>query len=317
MPPTRLGAIFPTGMTVKATFLIVNWNTRELASQAVASILAHESPEDCEIIVVDNASSDGSAAHLRARYPGITVIEQGENAGFARGNNLGAKSARGEWLVLFNSDAFLAEPVLPALLAAGAQRGNCVLTCRLRYGDGSPQLSAMPFPTLGSFAREVLSDTLTVRRRQLEEQERMAGDVVAVDWITGAFLMVPRATYLDLGGLDPGIFMYAEDMDFCRKAERSGIPRYLVKTVSAVHLGGASIDHLSYRSLRLTDAGRLAYFRRWHGRPGAFGLRLVFLARSLVRAAAFGFLGLARGDRPRLAKAGVHLRGALRLARGA
>jgi GT2 family glycosyltransferase len=307
---------------VKASFLIVNWNTRELTSQAVASILAFETrganpgaAGDFEIIVVDNASADGSAAHLRERFPGITVIANENNLGFARANNIGAQAARGDWLVLFNSDAYLTEPVLPALLAAAeAKGGECLLTCRLRYGDGSPQLSALPFPTLAGYARELLSDTLAARKRLLDAQARDPAEVVSVDWITGAFLMAPRRLYLEMGGLHPGIFMYAEDVDFSRKAEKRGVARYLVKSVSAVHLGGASIDHLSARSLRLTDDGRLAYFRAWHGRAGAFGLRLIFLTRSLSRMALFGAAGLARGDRKLLAKAGVHLRGVLHLA---
>lgn len=302
---------------MKASFLIVNWNTRELSSQAVASILAHEAAGDFEIIVVDNASADGSAGYLRERFPGISVISNEKNLGFAQANNIGAKTARGDWLILFNSDAYLTEPVLPALLAAAdAKGGECLLTCRLRYGDGSPQLSALPFPTLAGYAREILSDTVAARQRVLDSQARTEGEVTPVDWISGALLMAPRRLYLELGGLNPDIFMYAEDVDFSRKAARRGVARYLVKTVSAVHLGGASTDLLSYRSLRLTDDGRLAYFRTWHGPTGALGLRLLFLARSLSRLVLFTVAGLVRGDRKLLAKAGVHLRGVLHLALG-
>jgi N-acetylglucosaminyl-diphospho-decaprenol L-rhamnosyltransferase len=307
-----------TGKAVQASFIIVNWNTRDLTAQAVASILEHEAGRDIEILVVDNGSTDGSVAHLEERFPGIRVIARGGNAGFARANNEGAEAARGEWLVLFNSDAYLTEPVLPALLAAADAAGkDCLLTCGLRYGDGSPQPSGLPFPTLAGFFREIVSDTLAARRRVLASQALPGASLVPVDWITGAFLMAPRRLYLELGGLDPGIFMYAEDVDFCRKAERRGVPRYLVPAVSAVHLGGASVNHLSARSLRLTDDGRLAYFRRWHGRAAASALRAIFLARSLARLAYFGGAGLARRDRGLLAKAGVHLRGALHLALGA
>lgn len=303
---------------MKASFLIVNWNTRDLTAQAIASILAHESESDAEIIVVDNASSDGSAAHFRARFPGVTVLESGTNAGFARANNLAAEAARGEWLILFNSDAYLTEPVLPALLKAAQEAGgSCLLTCRLRYADGSPQLSGLPFPELRFYARELFSDTAASHRRLLESQERIPGARIAVDWITGAFLMVPRSLYLELGGLDAGIFMYAEDIDFCRKAERRGVPRCLVRTVSAVHLGGASLARVPARTLMLTDDGRLAYFRRWHGRAAALALRLVFLVRSLGRCLLFAFSGIALRDRDRLAKAKVHARGALHLLAGA
>jgi GT2 family glycosyltransferase len=295
---------------VKASFIIVNWNTRELASQAIASLQKNEKDQDREIIVVDNASSDGSAAHLRERFPGVTLIANSENVGFAKANNQGAAVAKGDWLILFNSDAYLTEPLLDPMLAAAEKVGkDCILTCQLKYQDGSTQLCAMPFPTLGGYLKEILFDTAAAHRRMLAEQEALQGDAIPVDWVTGAFLMAPRNLYLELGGLDPSIFMYAEDMDFCRKAAQKGVRCYLTKAVSAIHIGGASVDYLSARALRLTDDGRLAYFRRWHGRRGAFALRAIFMLRSLLRLALFGATGILRGDRRRLAKAGVHLKG--------
>jgi GT2 family glycosyltransferase len=127
--------------------------------------------------------------------------------------------------------------------------------------------------------------------------------------VTGAFLMVPRKAYLELGGLDASIFMYAEDMDFCRKAAARGIKSHQVKSVSAVHIGGGSVDYQSARALRLSDQGRLAYFRRWHGRGGALALRLIFIYRSLARALVFSVSGILHRDRKAFARAGTHLRG--------
>lgn len=295
---------------MKASFIIVNWNTRDLAAQAVESILRFDAGPDREIILVDNGSSDGSAAYLKDRFPGITVIANPDNVGFARANNLGAAAAAGEWIILFNSDAYLTQPVVEPMLRAAEGIGrDGILTCRLKYPDGSDQLCAMAFPTLAGFFREVSSDTGTATRRMLSVPESHPGDTVPVDWVTGAFLMVPRKTYLDLGGLDPSIFMYAEDMDFCRKAADRGIRSHQVKSVSAVHIGGGSVDYQSARSLRLSDQGRLAYFRRWHGGGGALALRLIFLYRSLARALAFTAKGIVHRDGKAFARAGIHLRG--------
>jgi GT2 family glycosyltransferase len=299
---------------VKASFIIVNWNTRDLTAQAVESILRFEAAADAEIIVVDNHSSDGSAAYLMDRFPGVRILANKENLGFAKANNQGAQAASGEWIVLFNSDAYLTSPVFDAMqrAAEGIGGGNAnpvILTCKLKYPDGADQLCAMSFPSLAGYLREVNSDTATATLRMLAEPESRPGGIAAVDWVTGAFLMVPRQAYLDLGGLDPSIFMYAEDMDFCRKAAERGIRSFQVKTVSAVHIGGGSIDYQSARALLLTDAGRLAYFRRWHGLLGASALRGIFIYRSLTRAALFTAMGIFRGDATRLSRARVHARG--------
>lgn len=312
---------------MKATFIIVNWNTRDLTAQAVESILRFESSpaaetagaqaSDVEIIVVDNHSSDGSAAFLADRFPGIRILANKENLGFAKANNLGAQAASGDWIILFNSDAYLTGPVFDAMRLAAERIGGApagpahpvILTCKLKYPDGSDQLCAMSFPSLAGYLRQVNSDTATATLRMLAEPESRPGETVAVDWVTGAFLMVPRTAYLDLGGLDPSIFMYAEDMDFCRKAAERGIRSFQVKTVSAVHIGGGSIDYQSARALLLTDAGRLAYFRRWHGRLGASALRGIFIYRSLTRAALFAATGILRGDAVRMSRARVHARG--------
>lgn len=300
-----------------ASYIIVNWNTRELTAQAVASILAFEREARYEIIVVDNGSSDGSVGFLRGKFPDITVIANPINAGFARANNLGAAAARGKWLVLFNSDAYQTEPTLTPLLKITESLGKpCLIACRLRYPDGSPQLAASPFPSLAGYMRESFASTATAHARLLAAQDSLPSPAGRVDWVSAAFLMAPREEYLALKGLDESIFMYAEDVDFCRKAAVAGLPCYLTRAVSIVHIGGGSVDHLSAKALRLTDEGRLVYFRKWHGPAAAFLLRAVFAFRSIARAAFFGIKGITSGDAVARAKAMVHLQGLIYLLAG-
>jgi GT2 family glycosyltransferase len=295
---------------IDVSYIIVNWNTRALCAQAVASIQSHEAGSDHEIIVVDNGSTDGSAAYLRERFPGITLIANPDNVGFARANNQGAEAAQGEWLILFNSDAYQTGPILGPLLKVARSIGPCVFACRLLYPDGTPQLSASAFPSLAGYLRESLFHTSASHGRQLAALDSLPLEAGRVDWVTAAFLMTPRERYMALGGLDASIFMYAEDVDFCRKAAAQGMHSYITRLVSVVHMGGGSVNHLSARALRLTDQGRLIYFRRWHGAFAALLLRGIFLFRSVTRTILFAASGAVTGNATLKSKAGVHLRGA-------
>ncbi len=295
---------------MKASFLIVNWNTRELCAQAVQSIMTHEKGGDYEIIVVDNGSTDGSAQYLKELFSNITVIATGKNLGFARGNNRGAEVAQGEWLLLLNSDAYLTEPIIAKMFAATESLpGENILTCKLLYPDGRAQVGTGNYPSLAGYLRELFLDTASAHAEILSGLDSRPGKPIPVDWVSGSFLAVRRKTYLSLGGLESSIFMYAEDLDFCRKAKVSGVRCYFLPTISLVHIGGGSIDHLSARALRLTDQGRLAYFRKWHGPVSALALRGIFLLRSGLRVALFTILGIITFNSKRLAKAWVHLRG--------
>lgn len=266
--------------------LIVNWNTRDLADQAIGSLYDHEDPATFEVILVDNASRDGSAQYLASRHPNIRIIANSQNVGFARANNQAAAAANGRYLLLLNSDAYLTRPVLAECLDAVRRAGNCILGCRILNPDGSLQLSAERFPTLGTYLAEAVNRSGRAARIKLAWQAELRREINPVDWLTGAFLMVEREIYLRLGGLNEEIFMYGEDMELCHRAARAGVPSVYVPGPSIVHLGGKSIDHTSLRSLILTDTGRLKTFATLRGRRQAMALRAVFFARSAARALA-------------------------------
>lgn len=290
-------------MIPKVSIIIVNWNTRDLVDQSIASIIRFEKTAPFEIIVVDNASVDGSIAHLEAKYPHVRVIANSVNLGFAKANNQGAAAALARHLLLFNSDAYLTEEILPACLERMQALGNCILACRILNPDGSLQFSVDSFPSLGGYLGEVFGSIGGILQKKILLQSRVQG-TRRMDWATGAFLMVETETYRKLGGLNEGIFMYGEDMEFCHRAAAAGIPCHYFTGVSVVHIGGGSANYDTVRSLILTDLGRLQTFASLKGRGPALALRGILILRSLLR----GSLYLAASLLPKRRNLGIKAR---------
>lgn len=296
----------------EVSVILVNWNTRDLAHQAVASLKLHERSTPIEILVVDNASGDGSAEYLESLHPDITVIRNPENVGFARGNNLGVSRASGRNVLLLNTDTRFDAEVLPTCLQVLRDQAPAIVGCRLLNADGSLQVSADRFPDLPGNFREAFSTVGSAHARRAKPLREARGPV-PVDWLCGAFLLLDRQLYLDLGGLAEDIFMYGEDTEFCWRARARGAARWYVPGVSIVHFGGGASTG-TLRALIVSDAGRLRAFTKMRGTLQAAGLRGVFILRSAARAAAFGAASLLRRDAAARARAANHLTEALILA---
>jgi GT2 family glycosyltransferase len=287
--------------------ILVNWNSHELTEAAVNSLRVHEKTISLEIIVVDNASTDGSAENLEKNLTDIRVIRGTENEGFARGNNRGVAMATGKYVLLLNSDTIFQESVLPTCLQVLQTRGPVIVGCRLLNADGSLQLSAEGFPRLRELILEIFMTTEMIQRRKLRALPPKGSRPSVVDWLCGAFLLVERETYVRLGGLSPNIFMYGEDTEFCWRAAKSGIPSIYVPDVAITHIGnGTARDSL--RRLMISDLGRLRAFAMMRGHGASFVLRIILMSRSALRALAWGIPGLLTVHPTRLGKASLHWR---------
>ncbi len=292
----------PPGVSV----ILVNWNTRFLTEAAVKTLRAVEKNTPLDIIIVDNASTDGSADALEQSLPDARIIRNMTNEGFARANNRGVAEAAQPYVLLLNTDTVAQEEVLPACLNALRASGSAIVGCRLLNADGSLQVSAERFPRLRDLAGELFRSSRRVQARKLRALPGPEAGPISVDWLCGAFLLMERETYLRLGGLSPRIFMYGEDTEFCWRARARGIPRLYVPGVAMTHLGGGGINHASRRSLLVSDAGRLRAFALMRGRAAAALLRLILMARSASRSAGWAVTGIVKRDRARLVKAGNH-----------
>jgi hypothetical protein len=202
--------------------------------------------ESTEVIVVDNASEDNSVEFIRERHPGVLIIANSTNVGFASAVNIGAKRARGEYLVLLNPDATVSHDVLNQLIATvGANTHVGVIAPWLEDPTGRISVaSAGRDPFLWRmFCHYSGMSRLFGRARCFEGHyllPRHLGARRDVDWVTGACLVVSRRVWNTVGGMSERWFMYAEDLEFCRKVRRAGYSVVFDPTLSATHLVGES-----------------------------------------------------------------------------
>ena len=254
-------------MTPVFSILVISYNTRDMTLACLRSIISQtQTPH--EIIVLDNASTDGSAAAIAAEFPGITLLAGTQNHGFARANNIAARQARGEFLLLLNPDTLVLDGALDRLMAFARRAPEArIWGGRTVFADGSPNPSSCwrRMDLWNLFCRAT-GLTGIFRNSPLFNSEAYGGwDRMSereVDIVTGCLLLISRKDWDTLGGFDPAFFMYAEEADLCLRARTAlhARPRVTPEAV-IVHHGGASEKVRADKMVRLLRAKR-ALIRR-------------------------------------------------------
>jgi GT2 family glycosyltransferase len=228
------------------SIVVVSYNTREMTLECLRSVVAETRAADYELIVVDNASADGSAAAIAAEFPDLELIALEENIGFARANNLAARRARGERLLLLNPDTVVLDGALDRLLAFAESRpGARIWGGRTLFADRSLNpTSCWGRMTVWSLFARAVGLTMLFPRSELLNPEPY-GDwqrdsVREVDIVTGCLLLIDRPLWDELGGFDERYFMYGEEADLCRRASARGAAPVMTPEATIVHYGSAS-----------------------------------------------------------------------------
>jgi GT2 family glycosyltransferase len=245
----------------EVSILVVSYNTREMTLECLRSVL-RETRARHEIIVVDNASSDGSAEAIAAEFPEIRLIASEENLGFGRANNLAGTEARGDYVLLLNPDTVILDGAIDRLLAfAWARPDARMWGGRTVFADGSPNpYSCYQDVTLWRMFCRAVGLTALSRNHRWFSGMYGVNDLLRerpVDVITGCFLMMPRDVWEGIGGFDPDFFLFDEETDLCLRARRNfgAQPRYTPDAV-IVHHVGQSTPVKAGRIMRLLS-GRL------------------------------------------------------------
>ena len=269
---------------MKLSILIVSYNSAGLLDALIPRLHEELDALDNEIVVVDNASPDGSAERLAAWEHLIHLVASPVNLGFAAGVNLAASRARGDMLLLLNPDAVpLPGSIREGLALMDAHPAVGMGGGVLMSPDGQLQPSARMFPTLLDelFTLSGLAARHPTHRLFGRLDRRWADPMQAaqVDWIPGAFVFIPRVVFLGLGGFDERFFMYYEEVDFCRRLRDMGLHVQYWPCLKATHIGGVSAR--SAAKGRVSRAGSqlerwrmrsaLLYYRKQHGWWAAAG----------------------------------------------
>lgn len=268
---------------------IVNWNTRQDLEQAIASVLTSEAGLSLEVIVLDNASTDGSAEMVRERFPGVTLLRSGENVGFARGYNRAIGAARSRHVLALNPDTVVCPGALGRLVSfMDAQPDAGAAGPRLLNSDGSLQYSCRHFPTpMAAILRNTFLGRLRPRNRHTRSY-LMAdwdhGTAQPVDWVSGAALCLRREAWEQVGGFDEGFFMYAEDMDWCLRAQQSGWKVYYVPDAVIVHHIGRSSDQRPFPMVVAFHRSMARFYLKHYASKWPPVIRLVPVAGIWLRA---------------------------------
>jgi N-acetylglucosaminyl-diphospho-decaprenol L-rhamnosyltransferase len=276
--------VSPEAAQPDVSVVVVSFNTRDLLARCLETVREQAGPS-LEVVVVDNGSTDGSVRYVRERFPEVTVLPLGENRGFAAANNAAFARCRGEYVLLLNSDTFLHDGALAALVDAARRHPRAAAVGpRLLNGDGSLQRSAWPFPQ----ARRLLLEAVTLHRPLarlgLVEDLRLWAhdDERAVDFLIGACLLVRRHALDEVGGFDEGFWLYGEEADLCWRLSQRGWQVVLAPDAVATHVGGAS-SAASAPRLRHFYRGQKRFLLK-HGPRGAWALaRLALVLGSLLR----------------------------------
>ena len=262
------------------SIIIVSWNVCELLRACLEAVLAE--PLRQEVLVVDNASSDGTVAMVQERFPQARVIANAENLGFTGGNNQGIRGSRGCYVLILNPDTRPQPGALSAMLALmEAHPDAAAVGPELLWPDGSVQSSRRRFPTLvtglleSTLMQQYWRDNRVLRRYYC--QDLPTDQPQAVDWVVGACIMLRRAALDQVGLFDEGYFMYSDELDWCFRAKRTGWQVYHLPQAKVVHYHGKSSEqNLLARELRFQDS-KLRFFGKHYGRWQAQLLRLFLL----------------------------------------
>lgn len=260
------------------SIVIVAHDSRPHLSACLRSIYQHADAPPLEVILVDNGSRDGGADAARQEFPQLALVTAPGNLGFAAGANLGIRQAKGNYVLLLNPDTEVGAGALRTMvefLEATPDAG--VVGPRLLNPDGSLQLSCRAFPGRWTALahRQALLTRLfpwnpLSRRYLLTDWDH--GSVRPVDWVAGACLMTRRAVLERVGLLDEGFFLFAEDVDFCKRVWDAGWKVYYVPEAVALHHVGVSERRDAARLILARHRSMLRYHHK-HFRPyGPLGL---------------------------------------------
>jgi len=254
------------------SIVIVSYRTRELLDRCLRSILSPDARLIPQVIVVDNASGDGTAEMVQDKYTGVLLISNKTNLGYSAANNIGIRAARGRNVLLLNPDTETNPAALEAMSSFLDRRPRiCAVGCQLLNTDGSLQTSHfnIPIPLGRRIENASFYPRLTRALLHLPDPGPEIAEPGArrVDIVKGACIMAPRTAFGEVGLLDENSFLYADDIDWCMRARRLGWDAYLLTNQTILHHGYASTDQETYLTIVSSRRSALLLYRKHYPRP--------------------------------------------------
>lgn len=252
---------------MQLSVIILNYNVRYFLEQCVLSVQKALEGINSEIIVVDNASSDDSCQMIKEKFPSITLIENKENLGFPKGNNIGVAQAKGEYICILNPDTVVAEDTFIKILNSKLQTPNSklgIIGCKLIDGSGKflPECKRgvptpwVAFTKIFGLYKLVPKSNWFNQYYAMHLDENQSGEV---DILVGAFMLMKRDLYLEVGGFDENCFMYSDDIDLSYLVKKAGYSNYYYADTTVIHYKGESTVRDGLYMKRFREAMQFFY----------------------------------------------------------
>lgn len=284
------------------TVIMVSYNTRDLTLAALRTLFETTRQTPIHVVVLDNASADGSAEAIAAAFPQVELIRSAENLGFARANNVVAAAARTEWLLLLNPDTECHAGAVDNLMDFARETPQAgIWGGRTVFPDGSLNAAScwMRITPWSMFCL-VTGLSALFRDSALFNPEAMGGwrrdSVRQVDIVVGCFLLIRKPLWDELGGFDLKYFMYGEEADLCLRAARLGYRPMITPEAEIMHIVGAATKERGDKLASVAKARATLIRDHWPGWQVPLGLGMMWAGAGL-RAAAYGLAGAALGGR--------------------
>lgn len=279
------------------SIIIVTWNAKKYVWECLKSLEQQSKDLSVEIIVVDNASSDGTPELVRGQFPQTRLVQNQRNLGFARANNIGINLSRGKYVCLVNSDVYVPSGCLAMMLSYLEQNPTVgILGPRMLRPDGAVGRSYMRFPTVWNcFCRALALDSLFKGAKlfggflMTDFKNNRTADV---EVLNGWFWMVRRSALEAVGLLDEDFFMYGEDIDWCKRFHNAGWRTVYYPEAEAIHYGGASSSSAPVRFYIEMEHANLYYWKKHHHRFGEVSFFVTTWLHNVIRLLGYAVLYL-------------------------
>ena len=291
----------PQTRPARVSVVIVVWNAKKYVQECLESLQEHCARACSEVIVVDNASSDGTAELVEEKFPEFRLIRNAENLGFAKANNIGIAQSSGDYVCLVNSDVkFLDDCISPIIEYMAENDGVGMVGPQMLSPEGKVWRSTMRFPTIWNHFCRALGIDLAFKSRLFGGLLMADFDhetTAPVEVLNGWFVVVRRSAMERVGLLDPQFFMYGEDVDWCYRFTQAGEGVMFFAGAAAIHYGGASSSHAPLRFYLELYRATWQYWKKHHGGLSQLGFLATFAIHHSIRLLASGLIYLCRPSR--------------------
>jgi GT2 family glycosyltransferase/lipopolysaccharide/colanic/teichoic acid biosynthesis glycosyltransferase len=267
---------------IQLSVIVVNYNVRDFLHHALLSLQKAMKGIRGEIIVVDNASDDGSIEMVRRRFPSVVLLANKTNLGFARANNLALQRARGKYVLLINPDTLVQEDTLRVMIRFFEENPDVGLAgCKILNPDGTFQLACRrSFPTPWAALTKLSGLSVLFPHSRLFGRYNLTylspDETYEIDAVSGSFMIVRREVYEQVGGLDEEFFMYGEDLDWCYRIQQAGWKNYYVHSTQIIHYKGESTKRSNLDEIRTFYQAMHLFVKKHFSRSHIFAWLLRF-----------------------------------------